>query len=110
MEKKAWTILLLDFYGPLLTEHQRQTVELFCGEDYTLSEIAQIQKITRQAVRDTLMRAERTMTQMEEKLKLASRTLLLRKGLEEVCQNLKHSGQTVQAETIESLWRVWESE
>ncbi|MFR6343472.1 MAG: hypothetical protein ACLUO4_00775 [Christensenellales bacterium] len=41
MEKKAWMTLLLDFYGPLLTEHQRRAVELSCGEDYSLAEIAE---------------------------------------------------------------------
>ena len=33
--------LLLDFYGQVLTERQRSAVELYCGEDYSLSEIAQ---------------------------------------------------------------------
>ena len=68
MEKKAWMTLLLDFYGPLLTEHQRRAVELSCGEDYSLAEIAESQGISRQGVRDTLMRGEKALQALEDKL------------------------------------------
>lgn len=110
MEKKAWMTLLLDFYGPLLTERQRRAVELSCGEDYSLAEIAENQGISRQGVRDTLMRAEKALQDLEDKLHLASRTLLLRDGLETVCRTLTADGRTEQAAQIEALWRSWEGE
>ena len=110
MEKKAWMTLLLDFYGPLLTERQRRAIELSCGEDYSLAEIAQSQGISRQGVRDTLMRAEKTLQDLEDKLHLASRTLLLRDGLETICEQLEEKGMQEQAQQIRRLWHVWEGE
>ncbi len=110
MEKKAWMTLLLDFYGPMLTERQRRAIELSCGEDYSLAEIAESQGISRQGVRDTLMRAEKALQDLEDKLHLASRTLLLRDGLEAVCRQLKAKGMEEQAQQIERLWRAWEGE
>lgn len=110
MEKKAWMTLLLDFYGPLLTEHQRRAVELSCGEDYSLAEIAESQGISRQGVRDTLMRGEKALQALEDKLHLAARTLQLRDGLEEICTELCQSGQDEQAARIQALWRAWEGE
>lgn len=110
MEKKAWMTLLLDFYGPLLTEHQRRAVELSCGEDYSLAEIAESQGISRQGVRDTLMRGEKALQALEDKLHLAARTLQLRDGLEEICTKLCQSGQDEQAARIQALWRAWEGE
>ena len=110
MEKKAWMTLLLDFYGPLLTERQRRAIELSCGEDYSLAEIAESQGISRQGVRDTLMRAEKTLQDLEDKLHLASRTLLLRDGLEAVCEQLQRKGLEEQSKQIQTLWRTWEGE
>ena len=49
---------LLDFYGPLLTEHRREVLRLYCEEDLSLAEIAEQLGITRQGVRDTVKRAE----------------------------------------------------
>lgn len=101
MEKKAWMTLLLDFYGPLLTERQRRAIELSCGEDYSLAEIAESQGISRQGVRDTLMRAEKTLQDLEDKLHLASRTPVVacgpRSGLRAAAK--KRSGRTIEADT-----------
>ena len=102
MEKKAWM--------PLLTERQRRAIELSCGEDYSLAEIAESQGISRQGVRDTLMRAEKTLQDLEDKLHLASRTLLLRDGLEAVCEQLQRKGLEEQSKQIQTLWRTWEGE
>ena len=96
MEKKAWMTLLLDFYGPLLTERQRRAIELSCGEDYSLAEIAESQGISRQGVRDTLMRAEKTLQDLD--------------GLEAVCEQLQRKGLEEQSQQIQTLWRAWEGE
>ena len=48
--------LLYDFYGPLLTEHQRQIYEEVVLNDYSMSEIAEDEGISRQGVHDMIKR------------------------------------------------------
>ncbi len=60
--------LLLDFYGDMLTEKQRNVVELYYNEDLSLSEIAAHSRITRQGVRDSIKRAEGILLDLEESL------------------------------------------
>ena len=65
--------LLLDFYGDTLSEKQRETMELFYNDDLSLSEISEITGITRQGVRDRLLKSEQIITELENKLGLAAR-------------------------------------
>lgn len=65
--------LLFDFYGDMLTEKQRELFDLYYNDDLSLSEIAENMGITRQAVRDSVKRAERTLRAYETRLGLASR-------------------------------------
>jgi len=62
--------LLYDFYGALLTEKQRQVMALYHEENLSLSEIANEFGISRQAVHDTLKKAEQALEDYENKLKL----------------------------------------
>ena len=57
----AQTSLLYDFYGQLLTERQREVMELYHEENLTLSEIADEFSISRQGVHDTLKTAEKAL-------------------------------------------------
>ena len=59
MAKDLKLVLLLDCYGTLLTDRQRQMIQLYYDEDLSLGEIAQIIGISRQAVRDQ-RQAQRT--------------------------------------------------
>ena len=65
--------LLFDFYGEMLTDKQRELFDLYYNEDLSLSEIAEHAGITRQGVRDAVVRAEHTLTDLEQKLRLVSR-------------------------------------
>ena len=65
--------LLYDFYGQLLTEKQRQVVELYHEENLSLSEIAKEFDISRQGVHDTLKKAEQALSEYEEKLGLVKK-------------------------------------
>ena len=58
MAKNLEISLLFDFYGDMLTEKQRDVVELYYNDDLSLSEIAENEGITRQGVRDSIKRAE----------------------------------------------------
>ena len=64
---------LLDFYGPLLTEHRREVLRLYCEEDLSLQEIAEQLGITRQGVSDAMQKGRRQLNDYEAKLGLAGR-------------------------------------
>ena len=59
--------MLFDFFGDLLTEKQREYFDLYHNEDHSLSEIAEKAGITRQGVYDIITRAEKTLTETEQK-------------------------------------------
>ena len=73
MEQRVELNYLMDFYGPLLTEHRRELMRLYCEEDLTLAEIADQMDITRQGVSDALNKARRLLEDYESKLGLAAR-------------------------------------
>jgi predicted DNA-binding protein YlxM (UPF0122 family) len=65
--------LLYDFYGELLTAHQKEIYEQFVLEDLSLSEIAEGQGISRQGVHDLVKRCHRILEEYENKLHLVER-------------------------------------
>ncbi|MDR0249235.1 MAG: YlxM family DNA-binding protein [Oscillospiraceae bacterium] len=69
----ATMALLLDFYGELLTERQREFFDLYHNGDLSLAEIAADADISRQGVRDILVRAEELLLGYEQKLGLVER-------------------------------------
>ena len=70
VDEIAKASLLYDFYGALLTEKQRQVMALYHEENLSLSEIAGEFGISRQAVHDTLKKAEQALEDYENKLNL----------------------------------------
>lgn len=84
MAKELKFVLLLDCYGELLTDKQRDYMELYYCEDLSLSEISEPQGITRQAVRDVIKRSEQILIETEQKLGFASRLELLRECFDEI--------------------------
>jgi hypothetical protein len=112
MEKIARQGLLYDFYGALLTEHQRHIFEDVVLYDLSLSEIAQEQGISRQGVHDLIKRCNKILEDYEEKLhlvkkfeqtkKLASKIQSLTKEFEETKNmNLIHRIEEISGEIIE---------
>ena len=65
--------LLFDFYGDILTDKQRDFFDLYYNRDLSLGEIAENTGITRQGVRDVIVRASQSLESMEEKLSLVAR-------------------------------------
>lgn len=65
--------LLYDFYGELLTPHQKKIYEAAVFEDLSLSEIAEAEGITRQGVHDLIRRCNRILADYEEKLRLVEK-------------------------------------
>ena len=59
--------MLFDFYGEILTERQREFFDLYYNEDLSLAEIAENAGISRQGVRDVIVRAEAAMQEVEDR-------------------------------------------
>ena len=89
MAKKLEISVLLDFYGEMLTEKQRDVVELYYNEDLSLSEIAAHSQITRQGVRDSIKRAEGILLGLEERLGLAKRFRRIQEGLDLIIRDAR---------------------
>ena len=83
MDEKLVTGWLLSFYGPLLTERQQKLLALYCEEDFSLSEIALLEGISRQGVYDAVRKGARQLEAYEQLLGLAERYCRLTEGLEE---------------------------
>ena len=90
MAEGRWTqSMLLDFYGELLTDKQRECFDLHCNEDLSLSEIAEQLGISRQGVWDNIRRAEDAMEAVEEKTGLLARFEENRRLLTELSRTLE---------------------
>ncbi len=88
MEEKVKISMLLEIYGKLLTEKQSQMLEDYYNHDLSLSEIAENQDITRQAVRDIIKKGENKLFELEEKLSIMKRTLEQEKQIQEILTEL----------------------
>ena len=72
MAKNLQMGVLLDIYGALLTERQREMMDLYYNDDLSLSEIAEQYEISRQGVHDALKRSEETLRHYDNALGLAA--------------------------------------
>lgn len=90
MAKELKFVLLLDCYGELLTERQRNVTELYYCEDLSLSEISEPLGITRQSVRDLIKRSEQLLLHYEEKLGFAERLGKMRDCFQKLEESASH--------------------
>ena len=82
IEKNLHIGVLLDIYGSLLTERQRDIMELYYHDDLSLSEIAEQYDISRQGVHDAVKRGAEALEEYEQKLGLSAQQKLRREELE----------------------------
>ena len=104
--------MLLDFYGELLTEKQRQCYDLHYNEDLSLSEIAEQCGISRQGVWDNIRRAEAALRQIEEKTGLIARFHQNQAALEalrETLESLRDDAREDQRERTEKAIKLLDS-
>ena len=76
--------VLFDFYGEMLTEKQKDVIDLYYNEDLSLAEIAEHEGISRQGVRDNIKRGEAYLLELEEKLRFAENYQNLRSMLSSI--------------------------
>lgn len=80
--------LLYDFYGELLTDHQKDIYEQFVLEDLSLSEIAQDAGISRQGVHDLVKRCQKILEGYEARLHLVEKFLSIKEKVHEINEAL----------------------
>ena len=88
MEEKVQISMLCQLYGKLLTEKQYEFIDDYYNNDLSLSEIAENNGITRQAVRDIIKKGEKKLFEYEEKLMFMKRTLNQEKKIEKALSEL----------------------
>lgn len=110
MEKIVKQALLYDFYGELLTEHQRSVYEDAVYNDMSLSEIAEEYGISRQGVHDLLKRCDKILAGYEEKLRLVEKFAKAKEKiaqLEKLTKDLETNSQDESAkESINQIRKI----
>jgi len=89
MEKILEQTLLYDFYGELLTEHQKQIYEDVVLNDYSFSEVASEQGISRQGVHDLIKRCNKILQDYESKLHLVEKFVTVKHQVEAMERSLR---------------------
>ena len=103
MEKLVEQALLFDFYGELLTEHQRQVYEDVVLNDYSLSEVAADLGISRQGVHDMVKRSTRILQDYEEKLRLVQKFETVKEKVHQIHLLPQQPQEAVDGKTMEMI-------
>ena len=88
MDKKVEISMLCEIYGKLLTEKQLDIMDNYYNLDLSLSEIAENEGITRQAVRDIIKKGENKLFEFEEKLGIMKKTIDQEKQIQNILSEL----------------------
>ena len=107
-EKIVQIALLYDFYGQLLTDKQRNIIDMHYNNDLALSEISEQLGISRQGVYDSMKRAEKALNELEDKLGLVKRFLqkndkieIIKTKLDEALQKDEKDNKTLRNSILE---------
>ena len=109
MENMFKYSLLLDIYGNLLTKKQLNIMKCYFEDNLSLSEIAENENISRQAVFDMIKRGEITLNKYEEKLSLFSihfENKKLINGIFENLEKIKTDENIITVEEIKKLLKI----
>ena len=95
--------LLYDFYGELLTDHQKEIYEQFVLEDLSLSEIAETAGISRQGVHDLIKRCNKILEGYEAKLHLVEKFLSVKEKVEKMNSLLEKESEDELIQNIRTI-------
>lgn len=101
IEKNLKLTKLFDFYGVLLTERQQEIFRSYYFDDISLGELSLTFGISRQAVRDSLIKAERSLLEFEKNLNEVSK-------YEKVLLWINENKDKLSKDEIENLLKIWE--
>jgi len=103
LEKTTQVNFLYDFYQSLLTDKQREYMELYYLEDYSLGEISEVFDVSRQAIYDNVRRTEAMLKNYEEKLKLHEKFVKRQSLIDELAETALEKDQEKVLELIKQL-------
>lgn len=90
MDQVYETLMLLDFYGQLLTERQFEIMDLHYNHDYSLAEISEQLEISRQGVHDGVRKGKALLIKYEQKLGIVERFRSQKKVIGDILESLNH--------------------
>lgn len=106
MEKNVKISMLNEIYGKLLTQKQNEILDDYYNQDLSLSEIAENNQITRQAVRDILQKAEKKLNEYEQKLMLLKKEEEKEKKIKKILAELTNQKEKCNSETKKILEKI----
>ena len=101
--------LRYDFYGELLTEHQKQIYEDVVLNDYSFSEVASEQGISRQGVHDLIKRCNKILQDYESKLHLVEKFVTIKEQIEQMEKSLRETEQPDKEQLVRQLNGILEN-
>lgn len=99
MERIVEQTLLYDFYGELLTPHQKMIYEEYVLDNFSISEIAKEHNISRQGVHDQIKRVDRLLNEYESTLHLIDRFMKIKDKVNEISS---YSKQVLSADDLDT--------
>lgn len=106
LEKTTKINMLYDFYHSLLTNKQKEYMEMYYREDYSLGEIAELSEVSRQAVYDNIKRTEQLLVSYEEKLALYEKFLIRKKLFDQLKKTLSKEDNNEANQLMEALEKI----
>ncbi len=103
MEKIVRQSLLYDFYGELLTEHQKDIYEDIVMNDLSYSEIARLNGISRQGVYDMIKRCDKILEDYESKLKLVEKFVNARNKISDIQESIEELKSKNQDKALDNM-------
>jgi|SRR5215469_16668757 len=82
LQTRGKTLALYERYGALLTEHQREVMDLYLRSDWSLAEIAEHDGTSRAAVHDIVRRSTHSLQDYEKRLGLLAESARRRREIE----------------------------
>lgn len=103
MEKTVDLSILIDIYGVMLTKRQYNILNDYYNNDLSLTEIAENENITRQAVLDNIKKGEQKLYTIESKLGIMKKTFKRQEKIESLLENLKNITKKTSDKEIEIM-------
>lgn len=106
MDEIVKQALLYDFYGELLTEHQKQIYEDYALNDLSLSEIAKERGISRQGVHDIMKRCNKILDEYENRLHLVEKFVYIKGKVNDINQLTQETDKMVLSDIMRNIKQI----